>query len=129
MSGEVDPALIEPRRKVRDQPSRYLHRGRCISLVPQLRNKNLNERRKRTLLHLPVRVSEFLSHDHLQSHHKAWLVMKLCRAKFANWSLMQGDDRYVSEYFWTRDSGAYSDSGIGVTALRPTCWNRRWTFA
>ena len=80
----LDPALIEPGREVRNQPSRGLHRSHCIPFGLHLLDKHLNERKKRTLLRLTARIPEYLSHHHLQSHHKAWLVMKLCRAKIVN---------------------------------------------
>ena len=77
----IDPMLTEPARKVLDLSGRFLHRSRGVPLIPLLLNKSLNVRQKRALLRLSAWVHECLSHDHLQSRHGAWLVMKLSRVK------------------------------------------------
>ena len=86
------PSLIKPGSVIIDQPARQIYRVRCVSLSLLLLDKHVDERQIRPMLRLAARVTECMSHENPQSHHKAWLVMKLCRANCVNRPLASSCD-------------------------------------
>jgi hypothetical protein len=102
--GGLDLPLIEPSHEVGNQSDGRPGGRRGASLSLQLLGEQLSERRKRTGLRKPARVLESLSHDHLQSHHEAWLAMTLFRVRFDARLRLQGARGTDSAYSRTRNS-------------------------
>src|SRR5574338_222288 len=101
-----DSPLIEPNHEVLHQSDRRLHRRGRVSLRAHLLGEDRHEYPQRALAHRRWRVFERLGHDHLQSRHEAWLVMKLCRARLADCRLPRRAYASGSAFPETRHSAA-----------------------